>query len=101
MTARSSVTARPRVVGVIASRADLDRLGGVIDQLERQISRLRAPVIITARHPQEGGANKLSARQRRDLLTRFLPPADYVDIELRPASALRSVLILAKQKEVQ
>ena len=109
---------RPRVVGVIASRADLARalgmreppdlfelrldcLADVVEELESKLPRLRAPLIITARHPQEGGANKLSWRQRRDLLTRFLPHADYVDIELRTASALRSVLILAKQKEVQ
>src|ERR1043166_10251734 len=118
MMARSSVTQRAWVVGVIAARADLDRslqmrrppdifelrldrLAGIVDQLENKLPKLRASLIITARHPQEGGANKLSLRQRRDLLTRFLPHADYVDIELRPASALRSVLILAKQKEVQ
>jgi 3-dehydroquinate dehydratase I len=115
MTARSSATGRPRVVGVIASRTDLDRavrmreppdlfelrldrLAGVIDQLERKISRLRAPLIITARHPQEGGANKLSARQRRDLLTRFLKYADHVDIELRSAYAMRALLSSAKRK---
>jgi 3-dehydroquinate dehydratase I len=63
--------------------------------------RLRAQLIITARHPQEGGANKLSLRQRRDLLTRFLPYADYVDVELRSASALRSLLTLANQRKVR
>jgi 3-dehydroquinate dehydratase-1 len=118
MTARRSVRKRPRVIGVIASRADLgraarmcnppdlfelrlDRLAGAVDELENKLLRLRAPLIITARHPQEGGANKLSLRQRRDLLTRFLPHADYVDVELRSASALHSVLTLAKQKKVQ
>jgi 3-dehydroquinate dehydratase I len=118
MTARSSATGRPRVVGVIASRPDLDRavrmreppdlfelrldrLGGVIDQLERKIARLPAPLIITARHPQEGGTNKLSARQRRDLLTRFLNYADYVDIELRSAYALRALLSSAKKRKVR
>ena len=109
---------RPRIVGVIASRADLgralrmrkppdlfelrlDHLAGIVDQLENKLPRLRAPLIITARHPQEGGANKLSLRQRRDLLTRFLPHAAYVDVELRAASALRSLLLLAKQKKVR
>lgn len=118
MTARSSVTLRPRVVGVIASRADLgralrmrkppdlfelrlDHLAGVLGRLENKLPRLRVPLIITARHPQEGGANNLSLRQRRDLLTRFLPHADYVDVELRSASALRSLLMLAKQKKVR
>ena len=118
MTARSSATQRPRVVGVIASRADLgralamrnpsdlfelrlDRLAGIVEQLENRLPRLRAPLIITARHPQEGGANNLSLRQRRELLTRFLPHACYIDVELRSASALRSLLTLAKQKKVR
>ncbi len=118
MTARSSATQRPRVVSVIASRADLgralamrnpsdlfelrlDRLAGIVEQLENKLPRLRAPLIITARHPQEGGANNLSLRQRRELLTRFLPHACYIDVELRSASALRSLLTLAKQKKVR
>ena len=115
---RKRPSLRPRIVGVIASRADLDRalqmrrspdlfelrldhLAGIVNQLENKLPRLRAPLIITARHPQEGGANKLSLRRRRDLLTRFLPHADYVDVELRSASALRSLFTLAKQKTVQ
>jgi len=87
MTASSSATDRPRVVGVIASRADLgralgmrkppdlfelrlDHLAGTVEQhrkssrardlwseLKNTLPRLRAPLIITARHPQEGGAN--------------------------------------------
>ena len=118
MSARSSATRRPCIVGVIASRADLDcalrmrkpphlfelrldRLVGIVDQLENILPRLRAPLIITARHPQEGGANKLSLRQRRELLSRFLSHADYVDLELRSVSALRSLLMVAKQKKVQ
>jgi len=118
MMARRSATQRARVVGVIASRADLDRalqmrrppdifelrldrLAGSVEQLENKLPKLRAPLIITARHPQEGGANKLSLRQRRDLLTRFLPHARYIDIELRSASALFSVLAIAKKKKVQ
>jgi 3-dehydroquinate dehydratase-1 len=131
MTARRSSVERSRVVAVIASRADLgralrmrkppdlfelrlDHLAGIVDQyrkssrardlwseLENKLPRLRAPLIITARHPQEGGANKLSLRQRRDLLSRFLSHADYVDVELRSASALCSLLKLAKQKKVR
>ena len=118
MTARSSATQRPRIVGVIASRTALDcalqmrkppdlfelrldRLAGIVEEVESKLPRLRAQLIITARHPQEGGANKLSLRQRRDLLTRFLPHADYVDVELRSASALRSLLTLAKQRKVR
>lgn len=118
MTARSSATQRPRIVGVIASRTALDcalqmrkppdlfelrldRLAGIVEEVESKLPRLLAQLIITARHPLEGGANKLSLRQRRDLLTRFLRHARYVDVELRSASALRSVLTSAKQKKVR
>jgi 3-dehydroquinate dehydratase-1 len=120
MTARGATAQRPRyrVVGVIASPADLNRiirmrappdlfevrldcLANVAEQLETKFSRVRAPLIITARHPREGGANKLSLQQRRNLLTRFLPHARYVDVELRTASALDSFLRLAEQQKVR
>lgn len=122
---------RPLVVGVIMSRTDLDlairmrerpdlfelRLDqlvrppsvagatggatGIVDELEKKISRLRAPIIVTARHPQEGGANKLNLRQRHDLLSRFLPHARYIDFELRSAAALHSLSELARKKNVR
>ena len=117
MMARRSTKRRPRIVGVIASRDDLeralrmrrppdlfelrlDRLASVADQMEKILPTLRKPLIITARHPQEGGAGKLQLRQRRDLLARFLNHADYIDVELRSASALRSLLKLAGEKNV-
>ena len=121
MTARRSVKTEPtlpRVVGVISSRADLhralrmrrppdlfelrlDHLVAILDELENRISILRAPLIITARHPREGGANNLSTKKRRDLLARFLPRASFVDVELRSANALRSILELARRRNVQ
>ena len=118
MNARTSATERPRIVGVIASRADvdaatqmrkspdlfelrLDCFADIANQLERKLPRLGAPLIITARHPQEGGANKLSIRQRRDLLIRFLKYASYIDFELRSASALRLLPTLAEKKKVR
>jgi 3-dehydroquinate dehydratase I len=79
----------------------LDCLPHVVDQVESKLPRLRAPLIITARHPREGGANKLTLRQRRDLLARFLHRADYVDVELRSASALGALLRLARRRNVR
>jgi len=116
--ARRSTKRRPRVVGVIASRADLDRavrmrrppdlfelrldrLAGMADEVEKVLPRLRTPLIITARDPREGGANKLRLRQRRDLLARFLNHADYIDVELRSARALHALLAIAKAKNVR
>lgn len=120
MIARSSATPRlgHLVVGVILSSADLDfavrmgkppdlfelrldRLVRMIDQLEKKISRLRAPLIITARHPMEGGANRLSTLQRYNLLARFLSRARYIDIELRSAPVFGSLLRLARKQNVR
>ena len=122
---------RPRVVGVIMSQTDLDlairmrerpdlfelRLdhlvrppsvavaargaADIVDELEEKMSRLRAPLIVTARHPKEGGAYNLNLRQRRDLLSLFLPHARYIDIELRSAAALRPLCKLARKKNVR
>src|SRR3984893_12050857 len=121
MAARTSVKARrplPRLVGVISSPDDLrfairmrsppdlfelrlDHLVGIVSELENKLSMLPAPLIITARHPREGGANKLSIKQRPELLSRFLPGARYVDVELRSAKALRSLLEIARRKNVR
>ena len=81
MITRRSIKRRPQVVGVIASHADferalktrrppdlfelrLDRLVGMADEVKNLLPQLRTPLIITARHPHEGGANKLRPRQR-------------------------------------
>jgi 3-dehydroquinate dehydratase I len=118
MIARRWTKRRTRVVGVIASCTDLeralrmrrppdlfelrlDRLAGMADQLENVLPKLRTPLIITARHPREGGARKLRLRQRRDLLAKFLNHAHHIDVELRSAPALRSLLKLAEKKNVR
>jgi 3-dehydroquinate dehydratase-1 len=129
MAARRPVKARkkPLVVAVITTPAELrratrlpdppdlfelrlDHFFGKEDQLEAEMSILSAtgrtrrgepaPLIITARHPAEGGANKLTAQRRRELLFRFLPRARYVDVELRSANALRSVIAAARKNNV-
>jgi 3-dehydroquinate dehydratase-1 len=118
MMAQRATKRRPLIVGVLASRADLgravrmrtppdlfelrlDRLVGIADWVEEVLPKLRRPLIITARDPHEGGANKLRLRQRWDLLVRFLNHADYIDIELRSARALKSLLANDKTKEVR
>jgi 3-dehydroquinate dehydratase-1 len=107
----------PQIVGVIFSRADfrralrmrkppdlfelrLDRLTACIEEIEQANSGLPAPFIATARAPREGGANDLSAAQRRALLLRFLPRAAYVDIELGSARSLEPVLRSAQERRI-
>jgi 3-dehydroquinate dehydratase-1 len=70
-------------------------------RLDCLVPRLQAPLIITARSPQEGGANALSIGKRRNLLSRFLPWAQCIDIELRSTVALDSLLRVAKQKRIK
>jgi 3-dehydroquinate dehydratase I len=118
MIAHQSIKRRPRIVGVIASRADLERairmrkppdlfelrldcLGDIAHQLKNLLPNLHAPLIITARHPHEGGAGNLRIAQRRELLARFLDQADFVDVELRSAHSLRPLLKLAKDKKIR
>jgi 3-dehydroquinate dehydratase I len=107
-----------RIVGVITNRSELrtatrmqhppdlfelrlDHLVGLENELEKAISRLQAPLIITARHPAEGGANNLSLARRGRLLSRFLPQARYVDLELRSMKALPALLNLSRHKNVR
>ncbi|HJT82095.1 MAG TPA: type I 3-dehydroquinate dehydratase [Chthoniobacterales bacterium] len=116
MPARKPVktwTTKVRLVAVITDAKDLGfatamssppdlfelRLDCLADQpnLERRIRRLPSPVIITARHPAEGGRHNLSGPVRRELLLRFLPLAQYVDLELRSARTGRMVLDSARR----
>jgi 3-dehydroquinate dehydratase-1 len=108
----------PQIVGVIFSRADLQRalrmrkppdffelrLDGLIsclDEARRAVPQIRAPLIVTARHPGEGGVNNLSAARRRALLLEFLPSARYIDVELRSTAAFRRVLEAAAQNRIE
>lgn len=109
---------QPLLVGVIASPADLrfalamsqppdvfefrlDCLCDIANQLERKMSILSAPKIITARDPREGGANNLTLDQRRELLSRFLPHAKYLDVELSSARAFKPLLAEARKRNVR
>src|SRR5258707_15070569 len=111
MTGRRSTKRRPRIVGVIASRDDLeqalrmrrpqdlfelrlDRLAGIVGRVETKLSKLRAPIIIPARPRNEGGSGRLSFGQRRGLLSRFLTHADYLALELCSARALRALIAI-------
>jgi 3-dehydroquinate dehydratase-1 len=108
----------PQIVGVVFTRADLQRavrmrnppnlfelrldaLFAGHDGSSAALEKLRAPLIITTRHPLEGGSNQLSARKRRALLLRFLPRAAYVDIELRSASTFAPILEEARAKNIR
>jgi 3-dehydroquinate dehydratase I len=93
----------PAVVGVITSAQELraavrmrrppDLFELRLDHLPaldpRRLSKLCRPLIITARHPDEGG--KKIRGDRSDLLLKFLPRAQYIDVELRSLRELGGV----------
>ena len=108
----------PQTVGVIYTRTDLrsavrmrmppdlfelrlDALFARSEELTGTIRDLGAPLIVTARHPREGGVNHLPAQKRRTLLLRFLPHTAYVDIELRSARPFEAILQEARAKDIQ
>jgi 3-dehydroquinate dehydratase-1 len=116
-TPRRGKVARPKLVGVIASGADLqialrmerppdlfeirlDSLSPISNQLEKKISCLPVPIIITARDPREGGTGNLSRSNRLDLLGRFLSGAKYIDVELAMAEPFQGLLANAKKRGV-
>ena len=71
-----------------------------LDALETSVARLKIPLIVTVRHPREGGAGSLTLARRRELFGRFLPYASLVDVELRSAQALTDVIDRARAQEV-
>ncbi len=118
MTTRRPVKGGHFLVGVIASPADLkiaarmnqppdlfelrlDCLWPILGKVERELAVLNAPKIITARDPREGGANGLTRARRRELLSRFLPHAKYLDVELRSARAFKPLLAQARKRNVR
>jgi 3-dehydroquinate dehydratase-1 len=62
---------------------------------------LRVPLLITVRHPAEGGAHHLSFSQRRDLYARFLPFAALIDVELRSWEKLSGTIEAARRGGVK
>lgn len=78
----------------------LDALRGSLGEVERALVKLRAPLILTARHPSEGGQGKLSIGRRRELLLRFLAHAAFVDLELRSVGHTQALIEEIRHRQV-
>jgi 3-dehydroquinate dehydratase-1 len=111
------VAPRTKVVGVIASPAALaratrlrhppdlfelrlDALRHSLGPLTRALPKLRAPLILTARHPAEGGRGSLDLAARRALLGHFLEHAAFVDLELRSVRPMTALLRELRRRSV-
>lgn len=96
---RQAVRLRSGDVGYVEVR--LDALGTGEDHLKAALESLRVPVLLTARHPTEGGAQRLSAAERRSFLQAFLLKSAAVDVELRSVAAMSAVLENARRRKIQ
>lgn len=106
----TSIPRWPHVVGTVHSLGALKHAlrlkQGSVEFLELRVDhftddpagllktapRLSAPLIVTVRHPAEGGSGALSFSQRRDLYLRFLPMAAFIDVEVRSVEKLSDVI---------
>ena len=74
----------------------VDALVGQLGLLRRILPSLKVPILLTVRHPAEGGLGRLTTRRRRELFAEFLPHAAMVDVELRSVAAMGEVISAAK-----
>jgi 3-dehydroquinate dehydratase-1 len=70
----------------------LDALHNSLGELARALPKLHAPVILTARHPLEGGTGELNNPERRALLLRFFEHAALIDLELRSVRQMKRLI---------
>ncbi|MDB6153917.1 MAG: quiB [Chthoniobacteraceae bacterium] len=85
---------RPNAVDFLEIR--VDHFAADPRPLLRAVPKLKFPLILTARHPAEGGANSLNLARRRELMMEFLPFASVLDAELRTVEKLGSILAMAR-----
>ena len=95
---RRALRLRPGAVGLLEIR--VDAFASDPAPLLRALPRLRGPLLITVRHPAEGGAHRLSLARRRALFAQFLPFAQFIDIELRSVKALAPIMAAARARGV-
>lgn len=109
----------PQVVGTVHSAASLRHAlklkAAEVDLLEirvdhfaqdtreilRALPRLKHRLIVTVRHPAEGGMNALGFAKRRALFAEFLPFARFIDFELRSVAKLQDILAAARTSGVK
>ncbi len=62
--------------------------------------RASHPLLLTARHPNEGGSNDLSPLQRTEILKAFLPLGTLLDLELRSLPEMSSLWEEARDRDM-
>lgn len=78
----------------------LDMINLSADELHTYAARLPLPLLITARHLDEGGHGNLDSARRSSLLDAQLDLAAMMDVELRSALDLQPLIQKAKSRRV-
>ena len=89
----------PGDVDLLEIRVDAlaDKLAGV----RRLAVDAKLPILLTVRHPAEGGIGNLSTAARKRLIAEFLPSAALLDVELRSVAAMGEVIAEAKARGIR
>ena len=76
----------------------IDLLMSVPD-LKQKISKINAPILLTCRHPDEGGPEEFrDSIKRQSVITPLIQYASALDIEINQAEHMKSILELAKSE---
>lgn len=112
------VSSRPLAVGVVSQAQtlaslppDLDRqcdavelrldlLGLPADQIRSAAASISVPILLTARHPAEGGQGTEDAAGRIALLEPLLDLASLIDIELRSVLEMKPLIDRARARGI-
>jgi len=70
------------------------------EKILAELPNLKRPLILTVRHPKEGGLNNLSKAERTALFEQFLPYVQMVDIEERSLDSLSEVVKKIKKAQL-
>lgn len=79
----------------------VDNFANDLATLLPALPRLRVPLLVTVRHPAEGGVNGLGFARRRELYAQFLPHAALIDVELRSFEKLAGTIDDAQRAGVK
>ena len=71
-----------------------------LERLNTAAPALPAPLIVTVRHPREGGAGTLSAAQRSALLREWMRHGTWIDTELRSITQLAVAIEEARKRHL-
>lgn len=88
------IPARQAICDLVELRLDLLELDA--DELQHAIPLMGLPVLLTARHPAEGGQGTEDPAGRKALLEPLIELATLIDIELRSVNDMRDIIARAR-----